>query len=178
MSWDKYFKTITKKGFYESIESSMNYTKVIKIVERLYGSKTIEYIVVEDWNTRSPYIQTIEKDNIWKFFEYAFGTIKRIKDDIFYIQTELETTYICISSSLVDENGIMKARIILNITRCHSDNSLMELYKRGGCIMKAKADEISEKIAYEMCKEKCAIKIQRKCEDWLWKPICKDGKEG
>lgn len=179
MSWDKYFNTVSKKELFETIESNNNYIKIVKRIERMYGTVDIEYTVVEDWNTKSPYIETKEKDSIWKFFEYAFGKLKMIRDDIFYIKTESETTFIYILMTLEGNNGIMKPRLILNMVRCHSDNILMELHKKSrGCRMKKIAKEVYEKIAFEMCKEKCAVKIQRKCENWLWKPTCRDGKPG
>ena len=180
MDWDKYFKVISEKEFFETIEKQYQYQKISKIVERLNGRKDdIEYTVIEDWKTKTSYIKTKEKKKIWKFLTYAFGDVKMINNDIFYIKTELETTFLYISASLNKEDNMMTMKIVINLTRCHKKNKeLLELEEIGGYIMKKKCEEICEKIAEKMCREKCIRKIQRACDNWLWKPICKDGRAG
>lgn len=179
MDWGKFFKKVDKKEFFETIERHPQYIKINRIVNRLNETTDKEYIVMEDWDKKSPYINTKDKDSIWMFFKYAFGDIKMINNDMFYIKTEFETTFLYISAILIEENNEMVMKVLINLKRCYRDGrELYELEETGGYIMKKKGEEVCEKIAEQMSREKCARKIQRKCENWLWKPVCGDGNPG
>lgn len=179
MNLNNYFSSIEKREFFEKIKGQKQYYKIETIIKRLNGNvENVEYIVIEEWNKNNPYIRTCDKDNVWKFFVYAFGEVRMITDSIFYIKTEIETTFLYISPILSQENELMEMKVIVNMFRCFNNGKEMFELDRAGYMMKKVCEEICEKVAEKRAIERSVRKIQEGCHNWLWKPECKDGSVG
>lgn len=177
MDWNKYFKGINEKAFFDAIMDTDQYRMIKRMVDRLLPDTRVEYTIMEDWGRTYPFMITENPHDIWQFFTLGFGEIKQITNDFFYIKTKNETIflYTCVTISGIDD---IKMNVDINITRCfEAGKELIDLWSSSYTLRK-KSDEVYEILAEKMYQEKKVKIIQKRCHNWLWKPICNDGKMG
>lgn len=181
-------KTINKDELYQKIHN----TEIYKNIQTMLDYEKASGLNVYEMNTYScditneNYIQDTPSysnfDDIWEFIS-THGSIKQIGDNYYFIYDHPKDQCIIIHIYPLSSLHVYDwDTYIYNIDTKFSvyiipNNRTIKRYFTH-LELKPVFYDLLIHIINANFPHKMAIKIQSKCQNWLWKPICKDGKPG
>lgn len=181
---NKYTKSISNEKLYHIIHTTENIQRINSLLEmekdlQIHSIKTYETIMY-DVNHNLKMIEGTTYNDAWNYIS-SLGLIKQINKHFFFIKL-LDSFVIVrvfpISSLHVYDNNVYfyNFTIRFNMYTINHNTNLSEYFNK--LDMSYISNELITYIINETHSHKMAIKIQKKCHNWLWKPVCNDGKCG
>lgn len=176
---EELFQNIQNTEIYKNIQSMLDYEKSsgLNIYEMTtYGCTVCNSNYIQDTPPYSNF------DDIWNLIS-SYGSIKQISDSYYFIydypQNQCIIIHIYPLSSLhvYDwDTYIYNIDIKFSVYLIPNNRTARRYFTH--LDLKPIFYDLVIHIINATFPHKMAIKIQTKCQDWLWKPICNDGKPG
>lgn len=184
----KHTNALSKNELYEKIYDTILYKDIELMIEyeRANGLEINELKTYSCYITNENYIHQIPThskfDDVWNIIS-SYGQIKQINDKYYFVYDYDNNRYIIIHIYPVSSLHIYDwDRYIYNIDIKFSiyfipNNKSIKVYFKD-LDLNTIFHDIVLSITTVTFLHKMAIKIQKNCQNWLWKPICNDGKPG
>lgn len=186
MKWDNYFQSLCKNELIKNIQNQQkdlyheftNSPKLDNIPQILQNPI---YLIIEGISHVN--LQTMEFNDIWDYLtENSKYQIKQFTKSLYYVKRNDSIDLINIYPGFyLAEEGNHTMRIFLRVYTFYEKAQFMSEFRKFSnyhSILQSKCDEVIMEYIKRKTLERCTIKIQRACHNWLWKPICNDGLPG